>query len=79
MFDLRVRCDVRPEARKDETDPRLKYYDSNVYSGMMEWQPSGNQKQTFAGKVPKPVLDDILICKLRPGQVRALVIIPYRS
>lgn len=69
IMDLRVRCDRRPDATRGETDPRKLYYDSNVYSGMLEWVPVNQQKDTFRGEEPKPVVPDILLTKLRPGQV----------
>ncbi|WVQ83088.1 hypothetical protein IAT38_005226 [Cryptococcus sp. DSM 104549] len=69
VFDLQVRCDRRPDAARGETDPKKLYYDSNVYTGMLKWQPSGDQKKKFKGKDPKPVDEDILLVKLRPGQV----------
>lgn len=68
VFDLRVRCDRIPHT-KNETDPRKMYYDSNVYTGMMEWGPSGDQDKRFKGREPRPVDPDILLVKLRPGQV----------
>ncbi|WVN85045.1 uncharacterized protein L203_100187 [Cryptococcus depauperatus CBS 7841] len=68
VFDLRVRCDRRPNVDRNETDPQRLYYDSNVYSGMLTWVPSGAQKQTYKGKPPKPVDNDILLVKMRPGQ-----------
>lgn len=42
------------------------YNNANVYSGDLEWVPIGDQKKRL-GNV-KPLLDDILIAKLRPGQ-----------
>lgn len=68
VFNLRVRCDRIPGS-KGETDPRRMYYDSSVYTGMLEWEPSGDQKKTYRGREPKPVVDDVLLVKLRPGQV----------
>ncbi|AFR94965.1 DNA-directed RNA polymerase I and III subunit RPAC1 [Cryptococcus neoformans] len=68
VFDLRVRCDRRPNVDRSETDPKKMYFDSNVYSGMLKWVPSGDQKKKFKGKAPRPVNDDILLVKLRPGQ-----------
>lgn len=69
VFDLRVRCDRRPDG-KNETDPKLRYYDSNVYSGMLEWAPTESQKLKHANDPCRPVQPDILLNKLRPGQVR---------
>ncbi|WWD04850.1 hypothetical protein V865_002921 [Kwoniella europaea PYCC6329] len=68
VFDLSVRCDRGPGVDKSEKDPKKLYYDSNVYTGMMKWSPSGDQSRKYKGKEPKPVDRDILLCKLRPGQ-----------
>jgi hypothetical protein len=35
----------------------------------MKWIPQGDQRTAFADKPPAPVHDDIIIAKLRPGQV----------
>eukprot|EP00903_Cladosiphon_okamuranus_P005518 g5496.t1 len=41
----------------------------NVFSGAMEWCPHGDQEERFEGEGGlRPVHDDILIAKLRPGQ-----------
>lgn len=69
VFDLRIKCDRRRDAAPGETDPRKLYHDSNVYSGMMKWVPSGTQDKKYKGNEPRPVLEDILLVKLRPGQV----------
>jgi DNA-directed RNA polymerase I and III subunit RPAC1 len=45
------------------------YYDSSVYTGMLDWTPSGEQSRKYKGKEPRPVDPDILLVKLRPGQV----------
>jgi hypothetical protein len=36
---------------------------------MLDWVPSGEQKKKYKGKEPRPVDSDILLVKLRPGQV----------
>lgn len=69
VFDLRVRCDANPEADAKETDPRIKYFDSNVYAGMITFGPQQDQEEQFKDALPKVVNDDILLVKLRPGQV----------
>ena len=72
IFDLRVRCDRRPDAVQGETDPTKLYYDANVYTGMLEWQPSGEQGRRYSHRPPRPVDPDILLVKLRPEQVSGL-------
>lgn len=34
----------------------------------LSWQPKADQATTFADDPPRPVLDDILLVKMRPGQ-----------
>jgi DNA-directed RNA polymerase alpha subunit len=40
-----------------------------VYSRDLQWIPQGSQAIWFKDNPIKPVHDDILIAKLRPGQV----------
>jgi DNA-directed RNA polymerases I and III subunit RPAC1 len=40
-----------------------------VTSGHLKWEPKGGQVLAFAQDPPRPVHDDILLAKLRPGQV----------
>lgn len=49
----------------------MKFYDSNVYAGMLNWTAQGVQKEDLdiKDKRPGPVNPDILLVKLRPGQV----------
>ena len=42
------------------------YYNAKVLSGDLVWVPEGDQRQRL-GNV-RPIHDDILIAKLRPGQ-----------
>jgi DNA-directed RNA polymerase I and III subunit RPAC1 len=69
VFDIRVKCDRRRDAAPGETDPKKLYYDSNVYTGMMKWVPSGGQSNRYRDDPPRPVHEDILLVKLRPGQM----------
>jgi len=55
--------------------PADRPYTKHVYSSDLVWEPKGDQKQLFGiddnsnnNKPLKPVHDDILIAKLRPGQ-----------
>ncbi|KAJ1985237.1 DNA-directed RNA polymerase core subunit rpc40 [Dimargaris cristalligena] len=68
VFKLDVECTHNKEAAKDETDPNKLYKNSSVYSGHLKWVPQHGQAETFADRPIKPVLDDILLAKLRPGQ-----------
>lgn len=45
-----------------------------VYSGDFKWDAAGRQIELFADKPPAAVATDILIAKLRPGQVCSLSI-----
>ena len=47
-------------------DEEKLYNNSNVYSGDLEWIPKGDQQERL-GNI-RPLLDDILIAKMRPGQ-----------
>jgi DNA-directed RNA polymerase I and III subunit RPAC1 len=62
-------------AKKDPSAPMILnnthdedklYNNANVYSGDLEWIPEGDQRERL-GDV-RPLHDDILIAKLRPGQ-----------
>jgi DNA-directed RNA polymerase I and III subunit RPAC1 len=42
---------------------------TSIFSSSLIWEPTGAQEEKFAGRLPAPVHDDILIAKLAPGQV----------
>lgn len=56
----------------NSTEDEDKHFNNpNVYSGDLKWVPVGDQEEWFLREgipKPKPLLDDILIAKLRPGQ-----------
>jgi len=66
-FRLCVECKQVQGAHRD-APARLKYTNSNVYSGDIQWQPFGNQAERFRARPIRPVHDDILLCKMRPNQ-----------
>ncbi|KAI7907445.1 DNA-directed RNA polymerase [Cokeromyces recurvatus] len=68
VFKLKKKCEFNPKASADETDPHKKYINSYVYSSDLIWEPKGNQEEKFKNNPPRPVHDDIVIAKLRPGQ-----------
>ena len=61
--------DGKQLAAAGETDPTVRYVNSNVYASQLVFAPQGDQTQRFAGdNAIVPVNPDILIAKLRPGQ-----------
>lgn len=67
-FELKVKCTRNPHAPKDGTTPDELYRDHVVYTKHLKWIPLGSQVEIFGDKPPKPVHDDIILAKLRPGQ-----------
>lgn len=68
VFKLAVKCTRNPNASSSETDPLKKFVHSSVYSGDMVWDPKGDQAERFKECPIKPVFDDVVIAKMRPGQ-----------
>ncbi|CAK4618702.1 hypothetical protein LEN26_020924 [Aphanomyces euteiches] len=66
VFKLDVTCTADP----DDPDDISKATNSSIYSRHLEWVPQGLQEERF-GSI-RPVSEDILIAKLRPGQTIAL-------
>ena len=73
-FKLHVVCTKKnPRAKvqiRNAQDEDEHYNHANVYSGDLEWIPVGDQAERFEQEGiprPKPLHDDILIAKLRPG------------
>ncbi|CAG8458535.1 6493_t:CDS:10 [Paraglomus occultum] len=70
VFQLKISCEQKPDARPDETDPNRKFINANVYSGDLLWIPQGDQADRFKDEnAIRPVVEDVLLAKLRPGQV----------
>ena len=75
-FRLHVACTKKnPGAPRPQinsvADEEAHFNHANVYSGDLEWIPIGDQAERFQAEgipEPKPLHDDILIAKLRPGQ-----------
>ena len=69
-LDLRVECTHNRDAAPGETDPTKLYHNAHVYAKDIVFVPEGRQVQYFSGAdAIAPVNPDILIAKLRPGQV----------
>ncbi|KAK5107552.1 hypothetical protein LTR62_001040 [Meristemomyces frigidus] len=61
--------DGKALAAEGETDPAVKYVNSNVYAHQLVFEPQGDQANWFEGDdAIKAMNPDILIAKLRPGQ-----------
>ena len=66
---LQVECTKNESAAKNETDSKKKYHNSHVYARHLEFTPEGGQEAQFGNQPVGPVNPEILIAKLRPGQV----------
>jgi DNA-directed RNA polymerase I and III subunit RPAC1 len=67
VFEMRQKCSPIKGVPSD-APPEAKYTNSSVYSKSIKWMPQGSQEEVFADSPLRPVLDDILVVKLRPGQ-----------
>ena len=67
QFSLKVKCEKNPNAPKEANNTDVLYTNSKVYSGDIKWQPFEEQNDLFSDV--KPLYDDILIAKMRPGQI----------
>jgi len=67
VFELKVKCTKNPNA-PDDCDPDIRCLNNKVMTKHMKWIPIGNQVDRFGANGIRPVFDDILIAKLRPGQ-----------
>ncbi len=71
VFTLNVQCRAKPGSSASLIDPDYDDLEHGVvYSGDLVWNPKGQQSARFdSRKAPTVVHDDIVIAKLRPGQV----------
>jgi DNA-directed RNA polymerase I and III subunit RPAC1 len=69
-FRLHAECTKKADGLaplNNTQDEDALYNNANVYSGDLEWVPLDGQEEMFEN-APRPLLDDILIAKMRPGQ-----------
>ncbi|CAB4025716.1 DNA-directed RNA polymerases I and III subunit RPAC1, partial [Paramuricea clavata] len=66
-LELKVKCTRNPHASKEAADPDDLYINHKVTTKHMKWIPIGKQAEKFGPDGIRPVHDDILIAKLRPG------------
>ena len=67
VFTLEVVCTNNPQA-SFAAPPSVMFHNSTVFSSQLKWVPQGSQAARFAADPIRPVHDDIVIAKLRPGQ-----------
>ncbi|KAI9679967.1 MAG: DNA-directed RNA polymerase core subunit rpc40 [Caeruleum heppii] len=68
---LQIACTKNPDAEVGETDPTKLYNNAHVYASDLTFHPQARQTQFFCEPEDQlgPVNPDILLAKLRPGQV----------
>jgi DNA-directed RNA polymerase I and III subunit RPAC1 len=67
---LKVECTRNEDAAPGEKDPLKAYHNAHVYAKDLQFVPFGSQDEHFSGEdAIRPTNPDILIAKLRPGQV----------
>jgi DNA-directed RNA polymerases I and III subunit RPAC1 len=69
VMKLQVKCTHNEAADKNEKDPKRRFHNSDVYARDLVFEPVGRQIERFATDPIVPVNPDILIAKLRPGQI----------
>lgn len=69
-MELKIECTRNNDAEDGETDPLLAYHNAHVYARDIVFKPFGRQAEFFSGEdAIAPTNPDILVAKLRPGQV----------
>jgi len=67
IFTLDVGC-TRNASAPASAPTSEKFNNSTILSNEIKWIPQGKQAERFADAPLKPVNDDIIVAKLRPGQ-----------
>lgn len=67
VFTLDVKCTRKAPGADLPLDDLFNKH--TIYSKDLEWIPQGKQAQRFEHNPPRPVIDDIIVAKMRPGQV----------
>ncbi|KAK9788978.1 putative DNA-directed RNA polymerase [Seiridium cardinale] len=67
---LQVKCEHNKDAAAGEKDPLKLYHNAHIYAKDIVFEPVGKQDKYFSGDdIIRPTNPDILIAKMRPGQV----------
>lgn len=70
LLELKITCEHNKNAQKGETDPLKAYENAHVYARDIKFKPFGQQLKYFSGEdAIVPTNPDILVAKLRPGQI----------
>lgn len=67
-FELKIKCTVNNEGHKNSHQISDLYKNHAVKSQHIKWIPIGSQSGIYKEKDIRPVYEDILLDKLRPGQ-----------
>lgn len=67
VMTIEVTCTMNPKATLSAPNSVM-YNNSVVYSSALKWVPQGDQAEKFKADPIRPVHDDIVLAKLRPGQ-----------
>ncbi|KAJ3289479.1 DNA-directed RNA polymerases I and III subunit RPAC1 [Rhizoclosmatium sp. JEL0117] len=65
VFKMKVKATKRPKSEQTEF---LNDDNFNVLSKHLVWEAQGDQEERLSADPPRPVHDDIVLAKLRPGQ-----------
>ena len=71
VLKLQIECTRAEGAQKDEDDPAKLYNNAHVYAKDLTFHPVGRQTQFFSEALGpiRPVNPEILLAKMRPGQI----------
>ncbi|KAJ3228539.1 DNA-directed RNA polymerase core subunit rpc40 [Chytriomyces hyalinus] len=80
VFKMHVKAKVNvSKAAKAEQGDIIADDNTNVLSKHLIWAPQGDQEERFADNPPRPVHDDIVLAKMRPGQEIELELHCYKG
>ncbi|KAJ3088606.1 DNA-directed RNA polymerases I and III subunit RPAC1 [Physocladia obscura] len=68
VFKMKVKAASKNSKVKAEPGDILSDENTNVLSKHLIWEPQGDQLDRLADDPPRPVHDDIVLAKMRPGQ-----------
>ncbi|SCV73048.1 BQ2448_6973 [Microbotryum intermedium] len=72
VFNLVARCERRKDVKKNEKESAKIWTGTEVLSSQLEFDPKGSQAEIFGGDTPRAAAGDILLAKMRGGQLRVV-------